>query len=90
MAPFQIIFNPTSAAELARMPKELQLQILGDFRGLPQQVVGTELDQFGKLVQAGRVLHRFRIGDYRVIYTVDDDVLVVAIERVRHRREVYR
>ena len=34
--------------------------------------------------------YRIRIGDYRVIYTVDDDVLVVAIERVRHRREVYR
>ena len=38
---FQIIFNPTSAAELARMPKELQLQILGEFRGLPQQVMNT-------------------------------------------------
>lgn len=68
MQPFQIIFTPTSAAELARMPKELQLQILGDFRGLPQQVVGTELDQFGKLVQEGRVLHRFRLGDYRVYF----------------------
>jgi mRNA interferase RelE/StbE len=32
---------------------------------------------------------RIRVGDYR-IYTVDDEVLVVAIERVRHRREVYR
>ena len=68
MRPFQIIFNPTSAAELARMPKELQLQILGGFRGLPQQVMNTELDQFGKLERAGRVLHRFRIGDYRVYF----------------------
>ena len=50
------------------MPKELQLTILGDFRGLPQQVVGTELDQFGKLIQEGRVLHRFRIGDYRIYF----------------------
>ncbi len=33
---------------------------------------------------------RIRIGDYRVIYTVDDAVLIVAIESVRHRREVYR
>jgi mRNA-degrading endonuclease RelE of RelBE toxin-antitoxin system len=65
---FQIIFTPTAAAELARMPKELQLTILGDFRGLPQQVVGTELDQFGKLIQEGRVLHRFRIGDYRIYF----------------------
>ena len=34
--------------------------------------------------------YRIRIGDYRVIYTVDDEVLIVAVERVRHRREVYR
>ena len=68
MNTFQIIFTPTAAAELARMPKELQLTILGDFRGLPQQVVGTELEQFGKLIQEGRVLHRFRIDDYRIYF----------------------
>ena len=33
---------------------------------------------------------RIRVGDYRVIYTVDDAVLVVDIDRIRHRREVYR
>lgn len=65
---FQIIFNPTSAAELARMPKELQLQILGEFRGLPQQVMNTELEDFGKLERSGHVLHRFRVGDYRVYF----------------------
>ena len=74
---FQIIFNPTSAAELARMPKELQLQILGEFRGLPQQVLNTELDQFGKLERAGRTLHRFRVGDYRVYFERHDLGLVV-------------
>jgi mRNA interferase RelE/StbE len=36
-----------------------------------------------------RNAYRIRIGDYRVIYTVDDEVLIVAVERVRHRREVY-
>jgi mRNA-degrading endonuclease RelE of RelBE toxin-antitoxin system len=30
------------------------------------------------------------VGEYRVVYTVDDSVLIVAIERVRHRGEVYR
>jgi len=68
MSPFQIIFTPISAAEVARMPKELQLQILGEFRGLPQQVIGTELDDFGKLERGGRILHRFRIGDFRVYF----------------------
>ena len=45
MPPFQIIFNPTSAAELAKMPKELQLQILGEFRGL---LPGIELQPLGR------------------------------------------
>lgn len=68
MNTFQIIFTPTSAAELARMPKELQLQILGDFRGLPQHVIGSELEDFGKLESDGHILHRFRVGDYRIYF----------------------
>lgn len=83
MSPFQIIFTPTSAAELARMPKELQLQILGEFRGLPQQVIGTELDDFGKLERGGRVLHRFRVGDYRVYFERHE--LGVLVHRVLSR-----
>jgi len=84
MRPFQIIFNPTSAAELARMPKELQLQILGEFRGLPQQVMTTEIDEFGKLERAGRILHRFRVGDYRVYFERHDLGLVVHRIMNRH------
>jgi mRNA-degrading endonuclease RelE of RelBE toxin-antitoxin system len=83
MRSFQIIFNPTSAAELARMPKELQLQILGEFRGLPQQVMTTELEDFGKLERAGRILHRFRIGDYRVYFEKHE--LGVVVHRILNR-----
>jgi mRNA-degrading endonuclease RelE of RelBE toxin-antitoxin system len=68
MRPFQIIFNPTSAGELAKMPKELQLYILGEFRGLPHEVMKDDLDKYGKLERAGRHLHRFRLGDYRVYF----------------------
>ncbi|HME21175.1 MAG TPA: type II toxin-antitoxin system RelE/ParE family toxin [Acetobacteraceae bacterium] len=34
--------------------------------------------------------YRLRVGDWRVIYTLHDDVLVVLIVRVAHRREAYR
>jgi mRNA interferase RelE/StbE len=33
---------------------------------------------------------RIRVGDYRVIYEIADVIRVVRINRVRHRREVYR
>jgi mRNA-degrading endonuclease RelE of RelBE toxin-antitoxin system len=83
MSPFQIIFTPTSAGEVSRMPKELQLQILGEFRGLPQQVIGTELDDFGKLERGGRILHRFRIGDFRVYFERHE--LGVLVHRILSR-----
>lgn len=65
---FQIIFNPTSAADLSAMPKNLQLFILGEFRGLPTEVMSTDLERYGKLERHGRVLHRLRLGDYRVYF----------------------
>jgi mRNA interferase RelE/StbE len=34
--------------------------------------------------------HRIRVGDYRILYTIDDRQKIVAIYRIRHRREVYR
>jgi len=34
--------------------------------------------------------YRIRIGDYRVIYQVEDDRLLILVIRVRHRREAYR
>lgn len=50
------------------MPKELQLEILGQFRGLPLEALQTEFERFGKLRREGKTLHRFRLGDYRVYF----------------------
>lgn len=80
---FQIIFTPVASTELTKMPKELQLQILGDFRGLPQQVLGTELDEFGRLEYGKRVLHRYRLGDYRVYFERHE--LGVLVHRILSR-----
>ncbi len=65
--PFQIIFNPTSAAELAKLPKDLQLHVLGEFRGLPRELQRDDA-QFGHLIRNNRTLTRYRLGDYRVYF----------------------
>ena len=86
MRPFQIIFTPAGAAELSKMPKELQLQILGEFRGLPQEVISTELERFGKLERNGHVLHRFRVGDYRIYFERHE--LGVLVQRILSRNSL--
>ena len=37
----------------------------------------------------GRPGYRVRVGDYRIIYTVADDVLLVVVVTLGHRRDVY-
>lgn len=33
---------------------------------------------------------RIRVGDYRIVYEIADEIRIVRVNRVRHRREVYR
>ena len=35
-------------------------------------------------------LYRIRVGDYRIVYQVRDEVLLVLVVKIGHRREVYR
>jgi mRNA-degrading endonuclease RelE of RelBE toxin-antitoxin system len=43
-----------------------------------------------KLVGELTGLHAARRGDYRLIYEIDDDIRVVIVHRIQHRRVVYR
>ncbi|MDD4924325.1 MAG: type II toxin-antitoxin system RelE/ParE family toxin [Dehalococcoidales bacterium] len=41
-----------------------------------------------KIKSAG--LWRIRYGDYRIVYSIDDDNKIIIILRIGHRREIYR
>jgi len=62
------------------------LHILGQFRGLPQEVMSTELERFGKLEREGKTLHRFRLGDYRVYFERHE--LGVVVHRILNRNSL--
>ena len=85
MTPFQIIFTPTAAEELGTLPKELQLEILGEFRGLPHDIRSDEMDKFGRLNRDGHHMFRFRLGNYRVYFERHD--LGVLIHRILHAKK---
>jgi mRNA interferase RelE/StbE len=44
----------------------------------------------GAVKLAGRGDYRVRVGDYRIVYAVDDDERLVIVARIAHRREIYR
>jgi mRNA-degrading endonuclease RelE of RelBE toxin-antitoxin system len=78
---FQIVFNETSAAELAALPKKLQLQIMGEFNVNPDNL--ADAGTYGRLKREGRQLYRYRAGDYRIYFEKTGDGILV--HRVVHR-----
>ena len=77
---------------LRRAQKELADLSKTDFERVRDAVVALAQNPrpVGCKKLVGRDGWRIRSGDYRVIYTIFDAVLIVAIEGIRHRREVYR
>ena len=56
---------------------------LGEFRGLPQEVLKSATSHFGTLERSGKTLHRFRLGDYRVYFERHE--LGVVVHRILSR-----
>jgi len=68
-----------------------------DLRSIPNVDIQRILERFDELASnprplgseklSGQERYRIRQGDYRIIYEIDDDVLVVVVVKVGHRRE---
>ena len=83
---YKIRSKPSAARSLAKLPKVVQERIARKVDSLadnPRPHGSTKL-------QASKNLYRIRAGDYRIIYEVKDDVLLILVIRIGHRREVYR
>ncbi|MEA3205642.1 MAG: hypothetical protein QOG92_1321, partial [Verrucomicrobiota bacterium] len=63
---YQIVFNEISAAEMARIPKELQLELLAEFQFLPDDLDSLDSKAFGVIEREGKRLYRYRTNDYRI------------------------
>ncbi len=84
---YQLRFKESVKKDFKRIGKEASTRVLTDIRKklLPDpQGAGKPLKG-----QDG-VLWSFRVGDYRVLYTFDEDDVWVLVVRVGHRREIYK
>jgi mRNA interferase RelE/StbE len=86
MARYAVEFRRSAEKDLRRLDPLVQRRVL---RAAGNLATNPRPDGCRKL-QGSENAFRIRVGDYRIVYTVDDAVLIVAVERIRHRREVYR
>jgi mRNA interferase RelE/StbE len=83
---YEILLERNAERDLKKLPKDMFDRAVLSIKFLAQnpkphgsrKIVGSKNDW------------RIRVGDYRVIYEIDEEGRVVKIMRIRHRREAYR
>ncbi len=83
---FQIVFNRISAAEMAKLPQDLQLELLSEFEILPEELDALDPAKFGLIEREGKKLHRYRTKDYRIYFERSPEGLT--IHRVLHKNTI--
>ena len=83
---YRVLLERAAEKDLARLSSEIHDRVIAAIRALAtnprpsgcRKLAGSKHDW------------RIRVGDYRVVYEIADEIRIVRVNRVRHRREVYR
>jgi mRNA interferase RelE/StbE len=83
---YAVTFARSARKELANLPIDTGRRVLERVRALIDEPRPTGC----RKIRGTEGAWRLRVGDYRVIYRVDDAARTVDVVAVRHRRDVYR
>jgi mRNA interferase RelE/StbE len=84
-ATYRVEFDARAFDEIMALPEKLQGRIFAATDKLEAKPRPS-----GVKKMKGSELYRVRVGSYRVVYRVQDDVLLVVVVEVGNRKEVYR
>ncbi len=82
---YRVEFTTAAAREIHKLPRRVRDRLLDAIEDLSDD----PRPRGAKKLVGEKTAWRIRVGDYRVIYDVFDDVLTVTIVRAAHRREAY-
>ena len=86
MASHSIVYKPSVEKDLCSLPRTTVMRVMKRIDSLRDDPVS----RYSVKLTGSKGLHRIRVGDYRVIYGVDEDAKQVTVHYVRHRRDAYR
>ena len=82
---YRILFEDGALRELRRLPKDIQRRVVAKAEALERDPRPSGC----KKLRGMEDLFRVRVGDYRIVYRIEDDVLVVLVLSVGDRADVY-
>lgn len=84
-------FTPHAQRDMLKIPRPDALRILHRLTDLQKALDAEDTAAFDiKALQGHSSRWRLRVGDYRVVYTIEDRQVIVWVMAVGNRRDVYR
>lgn len=83
---YRVSYESRAARELSKLDKPIARRVHAAVLALADDPRPAGCQKLA----GSREWRKIRVGDYRIIYTVDDEVLLVAVVRIGHRRAIYR
>ncbi len=83
---YVVYFKETARKELYKLPDKVLKKVLSAIDGLSNDPRPPGVK---KLKGKGENLWRIRVGDYRVIYLVDDQIRIINVRKIGNRKDVY-
>ncbi len=86
MASFSLHWRASTRKDLRSLPRVEVARIIAAVANL----AGEPLPHGSQKLTGSERTYRIRVGDYRIIYELRRDANIVEVQRVRHRKDVYR
>lgn len=86
MVDYEVTFARSARRELEALDRAVAARIVVRIESLAQE----PRPPGARKLRGEQHLWRIRVGDYRVVYSVDDRKRAVDVVRIRHRRQAYR
>ena len=83
---YKVEFKGSAAKALKKIPKSDQRRIRDKIDSLSENLPEPATTK----MKGDNPFHRIRVGDYRIIYEIHGDVLLIMVLKIGHRKEVYR
>ena len=82
---YSIEVKKSAGKELLQIPTNSTQKIIEAINGLAENPRRQGVKKL-----KGEEAYRIRSGDYKIVYTIKDVIKIVEVQRIRHRKDVYR
>ena len=83
---YSIEFRPAVLKSMKRLPKKELLRIKKKIDDLAENLPDPAITK----MKGNNTFHKIRAGNYRIVYEIHEDKLVILVVKVGHRKDVYK